>query len=343
MKSVTLDKLQRPLKDLRISVTDRCNFRCRYCMPEEIFGPDYSFLSNDKILSFDEIERITRIFVSLGVRKLRITGGEPLLRRGLPQLIERLNKIDGVEDIGLTTNGSLLKKFAPDLYKAGLSRVTVSLDSLEEERFFYLNGNRSKVQRVLEGIQAAAEVGMKIKINMVVQKGKNEQDILQMAQYFKENKHILRFIEYMDVGNYNGWELKEVVSKQEIVNMIHQVMPLERIEANYAGEVATRYRYIGSDEEIGVISSVTDSFCSSCTRARISAEGKLYTCLFASKGNDLRELLRSDYTDEEITDVVRDIWNNREDRYSDERLSNSNKKLCLKLKCHISVVNIKLT
>ncbi|KAA0804366.1 GTP 3',8-cyclase MoaA [Bacillus sp. JAS102] len=331
MKSVTLDKLQRPLKDLRISVTDRCNFRCRYCMPEEIFGPDYSFLSNDKILSFDEIERITRIFVSLGVRKLRITGGEPLLRRGLPQLIERLNKIDGVEDIGLTTNGSLLKKFAPDLYKAGLSRVTVSLDSLEEERFFYLNGNRSKVQRVLEGIQAAAEVGMKIKINMVVQKGKNEQDILQMAQYFKENKHILRFIEYMDVGNYNGWDLKEVVSKQEIVDTIHQVMPLERIEANYAGEVATRYRYIGSDEEIGIISSVTDSFCSSCTRARISAEGKLYTCLFASKGSDLRELLRSEYTDEEITDIVSDIWNNREDRYSDERLSNSNKKAMPKI------------
>ncbi|PED56729.1 GTP 3',8-cyclase MoaA [Bacillus anthracis] len=331
MKSVTLDKLQRPLKDLRISVTDRCNFRCRYCMPEEIFGPDYSFLSNDKILSFDEIERITRIFVSLGVRKLRITGGEPLLRRGLPQLIERLNKIDGVEDIGLTTNGSLLKKFAPDLYKAGLSRVTVSLDSLEEERFFYLNGNRSKVQRVLEGIQAAAEVGMKIKINMVVKKGKNEQDILQMAQYFKENKHILRFIEYMDVGNYNGWELKEVVSKQEIVDAIHQVMPLERIEANYAGEVATRYRYIGSEEEIGIISSVTDSFCSSCTRARISAEGKLYTCLFASKGNDLRELLRSGYTDEEITDIVRDIWNNREDRYSDERLSNTSKKRAPKI------------
>ncbi len=331
MKSVTLDKLQRPLKDLRISVTDRCNFRCRYCMPEEIFGPDYSFLSNDKILSFDEIERITRIFVSLGVRKLRITGGEPLLRRGLPKLIERLNKIDGVEDIGLTTNGSLLKKFAPDLYKAGLSRVTVSLDSLVEDRFFYLNGNRSKVQRVLEGIQAAAEVGMKIKINMVVQKGKNEQDILQMAQYFKENKHILRFIEYMDVGNYNGWDLKEVVSKQEIVDTIHQVMPLERIEANYSGEVATRYRYIGSDEEIGIISSVTDSFCSSCTRARISAEGKLYTCLFASKGNDLRELLRSEHTDEDITDVVRDIWNNREDRYSDERLNHTNKKTIPKI------------
>ncbi|QBP92007.1 GTP 3',8-cyclase MoaA [Bacillus mycoides] len=331
MKSVTLDKLDRPLKDLRISVTDRCNLRCRYCMPEEIFGRDYSFLSNDKILSFDEIERITRIFVSLGVRKLRITGGEPLLRKGLPELIQRLNEIEGVEDIGLTTNGSLLKKFAPDLYKAGLSRVTVSLDSLDEERFSYLNGNRSKVKTVLAGIQAAAEVGMKIKMNMVVQKGKNEQDIVQMAEYFKENKHILRFIEYMDVGNYNGWELGEVVSKQEIVEMIHKVMPLERIEANYPGEVATRYRYIGSDEEIGIISSVTDSFCSSCTRARISAEGKLYTCLFASKGNDLKELLRFGYTDEEITNIIRDIWNNRSDRYSDERLSGTNKKTMPKI------------
>ncbi|WP_241138973.1 GTP 3',8-cyclase MoaA [Bacillus mycoides] len=331
MKSVTLDKLDRPLKDLRISVTDRCNFRCRYCMPEEIFGRDYSFLSNDKILSFDEIERITRIFVSLGVRKLRITGGEPLLRKDLPELIQRLNEIDGVEDIGLTTNGSLLKKFAPDLYNAGLSRVTVSLDSLNEERFSYLNGNRSKVKTVLAGIQAAAEAGMKIKMNMVVQKGKNEQDIVQMAEYFKENKHILRFIEYMDVGNFNGWELGEVVSKQEIVEMIHKVMPLERIEANYPGEVATRYRYVGSEEEIGIISSVTDSFCSSCTRARISAEGKLYTCLFASKGNDLKELLRSGYTDEEITNGIRDIWNNRSDRYSDERLSNTNKKAMPKI------------
>ncbi|MBM6644614.1 GTP 3',8-cyclase MoaA [Bacillus sp. RIT 809] len=331
MKSVTLDKLDRPLKDLRISVTDRCNFRCRYCMPEEIFGRDYAFLSNDKILSFDEIERITRIFVSLGVRKLRITGGEPLLRKDLPELIQRLNEIDGVEDIGLTTNGSLLKKFAPDLYKAGLSRVTVSLDSLNEERFSYLNGNRSKVKTVLAGIQAAAEAGMKIKMNMVVQKGKNEQDIVQMAEYFKENKHILRFIEYMDVGNFNGWELSEVVSKQEIVEMIHKVIPLERIEANYPGEVATRYRYIGSDEEIGIISSVTDSFCSSCTRARISAEGKLYTCLFASKGNDLKELLRSGYTDEAITNIIRDIWNNRSDRYSDERLSNTNNKTMPKI------------
>lgn len=288
-------------------------------------------MSNDKILSFDEIERITRIFVSLGVRKLRITGGEPLLRKDLPELIQRLNEIDGVEDIGLTTNGSLLKKFAPDLYKAGLSRVTVSLDSLNEERFSYLNGNRSKVKMVLAGIQVAAEAGMKIKMNMVVQKGKNEQDIVQMAQYFKENKHILRFIEYMDVGNYNGWELGEVVSKQEILEMIHKVMPLERIEANYPGEVATRYRYIDSDEEIGIISSVTDSFCSSCTRARISAEGKLYTCLFASKGNDLKELLRFGYTDEEITNVIRDIWNNRSDRYSEERLTNTSNKAMPKI------------
>jgi GTP 3',8-cyclase len=325
MKNVVLDKLHRPLRDLRISVIDRCNFRCRYCMPEEIFGPDYSFLPNDKILSFDEIERLTRIFVSLGVKKLRITGGEPLLRKNLPELIERLNKIDGVEDIGLTTNGSLLKKFASDLYKAGLSRVTVSLDSLDEERFAYLNGNRSKVKTVLEGIQAASEAGMKIKVNMVVQKNKNVQDIIPMAQYFKEKKHILRFIEYMDVGNCNGWKLDEVVSKREILETIHKVMPLELLEANYQGEVATRYRYVDSGQEIGIISSVTDSFCSSCTRARISAEGKLYTCLFASQGHNLRELLCSEHTDKAITDVIYAIWNNRSDRYSDERLSNTNK------------------
>lgn len=326
MKHVVLDKLHRPLRDLRISVTDRCNFRCRYCMPEEIFGPGYSFLPNDKILSFDEIERLTRIFVSLGVKKLRITGGEPLLRKDLPRLIERLNQIDGVEDIALTTNGSLLKKFASDLYKAGLSRVTVSLDSLEEERFAYMNGNKSKVKTVLEGIQTASEAGMKIKVNMVVQKGKNDQDIIPMAQYFKEKQHIIRFIEYMDVGNSNDWKLDEVMSKQEILETIHKVMPFEPIEANYHGEVATRYRYTDSDQEMGVISSVTDSFCSSCTRARISAEGKLYTCLFASKGNDLRELLRSGQTDKAITDAICAIWGNRSDRYSDERLSNTNKK-----------------
>ncbi|WP_088011153.1 GTP 3',8-cyclase MoaA [Gottfriedia acidiceleris] len=325
MKNVALDKHQRPLQDLRISVTDRCNFRCRYCMPEEIFGPDYSFLSQDKILSFDEIERLTRIFVSLGVRKIRITGGEPLLRKNLPKLIERLKKIDGVEDIALTTNGTLLKKFANDLYEAGLRRVTVSIDSLDEERFSYMSGNRGNVKSVLEGIQAAADIGMKVKINMVVQKGKNEQDIIPMAQYFKEKKHILRFIEYMDVGNYNGWKLDEVVAKQTIIDMINEIMPLEFTEANYVGEVANRYRYKDSDDEIGIISSVTDSFCSTCTRARISAEGKLYTCLFASKGYDLKELVRSNQNDEQIKETILSIWSNRTDRYSDERLSNTKK------------------
>lgn len=323
MKNVALDKHQRPLRDLRISVTDRCNFRCRYCMPEEIFGPDYSFLPEDKILSFDEIERLSQIFVSLGVRKLRITGGEPLLRKDLPELIKRLNQIDGVEDIGLTTNGSLLKKFAKDLYDAGLKRVTVSLDSLDEERFSNMSGNRGKVKAVLEGIQAASEVGMKVKINMVVQKGKNEKDILPMALYFKEKKHILRFIEYMDVGNYNGWKLDEVIPKQVIIDLINEIMQLEYQEANYLGEVANRFRYKDSDDEIGIISSVTDSFCSSCTRARISAEGKLYTCLFATKGYDLRELVRSNQNDNEITAFIHSIWSNRTDRYSDERLNHT--------------------
>jgi len=319
MKETILDKLQRPLKDLRLSVTDRCNFRCRYCMPEEIFGPNYPYLASEKILSFDEMERLTRIFVSLGVRKVRITGGEPLLRRDLPELIRRLNSIDGVEDIAITTNGSLLKKFAPLLFAAGLRRVTVSLDSLDDERFKQLNGNRSKVARVLEGIQAASDTGLKVKVNMVVQKGKNDQDIIPMAKYFKENKHTLRFIEYMDVGNSNRWRMEEVMTKQEILNRIEEVMPFEHIKPNYAGEVATRYRYIDSDQEIGIISSVTDSFCSSCSRARISAEGKLYTCLFASKGYDLRHLLRSEQTDDGIADKIIDIWNHRSDRYSDER------------------------
>jgi cyclic pyranopterin phosphate synthase len=323
VKNVILDKLHRPLRDLRISVTDRCNFRCRYCMPEEIFGPEYSFLSSDKILSFDEIERLASIFVSLGVRKLRITGGEPLLRKDLPELIQRLKRIDGVEDIALTTNGSLLKKFASDLYRAGLSRVTVSLDSLDEERFTYMNGYRSKVKTVLEGIQTASDIGMKVKVNMVVQKGKNDQDIIPMAQYFKEKKHTLRFIEYMDVGNSNGWRLDEVMSKQEILDRIGEVMPLEQIEAHYHGEVATRYRYLDSDQEIGIISSVTDSFCSTCTRARISAEGKLYTCLFASKGYDLQSLLRSGQTDDVIANAICEIWSDRLDRYSDERVSNT--------------------
>ncbi|OZI10790.1 GTP 3',8-cyclase MoaA [Bacillaceae bacterium SAS-127] len=319
MNTEVRDKLRRPLRDLRLSVTDRCNFRCRYCMPEEIFGSDYSFLPSDKILSFDEMERLVKIFVSFGVKKIRITGGEPLLRRNLPELIERIDQIDGVEDIALTTNGALLKKHAEALAKAGLSRVSVSLDSLNEERFLAMNGNRGKVKSVLEGIEKAANVGMKVKVNMVVQKGKNDQDIIPMARFFKEEKHTLRFIEYMDVGNSNGWRLDDVTSKQDILNQVNQFSPIEPMAPNYSGEVATRYRYIDSDQEIGIISSVTDSFCSTCTRARISAEGKLYTCLFATAGTDLRKLLRSGQSDDAIAEIVENVWSHRGDRYSDER------------------------
>jgi len=300
-------------------VTDRCNFRCQYCMPAEVFGPDFAFLPSDKILSFEEIERLVKIFVSLGVKKVRITGGEPLLRRDLPKLIERIHRIEGVEDIALTTNGTLLKKYAHDLAKAGLSRVAVSLDSLNEERFFEMNGHRGKVKTVLEGIEKAAEAGLFVKINMVVQKGVNEQDIVSMAEFFKDKQHILRFIEYMDVGNSNGWRMDDVVSKKEIIEQIHQISPLKTVEPNYKGEVAARYQYQDESGEIGVISSVTDSFCSTCSRARISAEGKLYTCLFATDGTDLRELLRSGEDDTAIIQSISNVWENRNDRYSDER------------------------
>ncbi len=288
-------------------------------MPSEVFGPDYAFLPSDKILSFEEIERLVKIFVSLGVKKIRITGGEPLLRRELPKLIERIHRIEGVEDIALTTNGTLLKKYANDLAKAGLSRVSVSLDSLNEECFSEMNGHRGKVQTVLEGIEKAAEAGLQVKINMVVQKGKNDQDIVEMAEFFKEKQHILRYIEYMDVGNSNGWRLDDVVSKKEIVDKVHQFSPLKPVEPNYKGEVASRYQYEDGQGEIGVISSVTDSFCSTCSRARISAEGKLYTCLFATEGTNLRNLLRSEADDETIKGCITSVWENRNDRYSDER------------------------
>ncbi len=311
--------MQRPLRDLRISVTDRCNFRCQYCMPAEVFGPDFAFLPSDKILNFEEIERLVRIFVSLGVKKIRITGGEPLLRKDLPKLIECIRRIDGVEDIALTTNGTLLKKYANDLAKAGLDRVAVSLDSLNEDRFFEMNGHRGKVKTVLEGIEKAAEAGLLVKINMVVQKGINEQDIITMAEFFREKQHILRFIEYMDVGNSNGWQMDEVVSKKEIIEKLHQVFPLQTVQPNYKGEVATRYQYQDNSGEVGVISSVTDSFCSNCSRARISAEGKLYTCLFATNGTDLRELLRTGADDAAIIQCITEVWENRTDRYSDER------------------------
>ncbi|WP_409348165.1 GTP 3',8-cyclase MoaA [Paenibacillus gyeongsangnamensis] len=317
------DQLNRPLRDLRISVTDRCNFRCRYCMPEEIFGLDYPFLPKDKILTFEEITRLAELFVSLGITKLRITGGEPLLRKDLPTLIRSLSHIEGVGDIALTTNGVFLPKYAEELRAAGLERVTVSLDSLDDERFRQMNGGKAGVQAVLDGIQAAAQAGLQVKINMVVQKGVNDQDILPMAAYFQEKKINLRFIEFMDVGNTNGWKLDQVVPKQQIIDLIHEQMPLEPIEARYKGEVATRYRYQGTDQEVGMISSVTDAFCSTCTRARISAEGSLYTCLFASKGYELRDMLRSGQTDDEIRAYIERIWRGRTDRYSEERLSHT--------------------
>ncbi|MGP1907689.1 GTP 3',8-cyclase MoaA [Metabacillus sp. JX24] len=316
-----LDSLDRPLRDLRISVTDRCNFRCSYCMPEHLFGKDYPFLSSDRILTFEEIHRLAEIFASLGTQKIRLTGGEPLLRRELPVLIAMLRNVDGINDIGLTTNGSLLKTFASELAEAGLKRVTVSLDALNRDLFLSMNGKRGEAAQVIGGIEAAAGAGLSVKINMVVQKGVNETEILPMASFFKEKGHTLRFIEYMDVGNANGWELSQVASKQEILQVIEDKYPLKAIPPAYPGEVASRYEYMDGSGEIGVISSVTDSFCSSCSRARISAEGTLYTCLFASKGHDLRSLLRSNIDDAMLKAEIANVWNLRHDRYSDERMN----------------------
>jgi cyclic pyranopterin phosphate synthase len=315
------DMMQRPLRDLRISVTDRCNFRCTYCMPAEIFGPGYRFMEKDKLLTFEEMVRLTQIFTKLGVEKIRLTGGEPLLREELPKLISMINAVKGVKDIALTTNGSRLAKAAPLLKEAGLNRVTVSLDSLDDARFASINGVGFSVRPILDGIDAAAKAGFAIKINMVVKKGSNEEDILPMARYFKEKGHTLRFIEFMDVGNSNGWKLDQVVPSRDIVAAIHAEMPLEPIDANYYGEVASRYRYAGTQQEIGLISSVTHAFCATCTRARLSAEGRLFTCLFASEGTDLRAPLRDGASDAEMEELIRSVWVKRSDRYSEDRLS----------------------
>lgn len=325
-----MDRLGRPLRDLRLSVTDRCNFRCRYCMPAEIFGPNYPFLAQDKLLSFDEMERLVKIFTTFGVKKLRITGGEPLLRKNLASFIERIKDINEIEDIAITTNGILLKKYARELKDAGLDRVTVSLDNLDDERFGYLNGRGVKVQPIIEGMDAAAEAGLNVKVNMVVQKGVNDQDILPMAKFFKDRNYTLRFIEFMDVGNSNGWKLDHVLHNAEILKLIHDVMPLKAVSQNYYGEVAKRYQYLDSEAEIGFISSVTQAFCSTCTRARMSAEGSLYTCLFATEGTDLRTPLRKGLSDEEIKAIIQNVWLKREDRYSEVRLSHTklpNKKI----------------
>ena len=314
------DALDRPLRDLRISVTDRCNFRCRYCMPKEIFNRDYEFLARDFLLSFEEITRLVRVFADLGVDKIRLTGGEPLLRRDLEHLIEMLAAVDGIEDLTLTTNGSLLARKAEALAAAGLRRLSVSLDSLEDEVFMAMNDVGFPVARVLEGIDAAAAAGLSpIKVNCVVKRGVNEEGVVDMARHFRGTGHILRFIEYMDVGHSNGWRLDDVVPSAEIVTRIGAVFPLEPVEPNYRGEVADRWRYRDGLGEVGVISSVTAPFCATCTRARLSAEGKLYTCLFATDGHDLRALLRDGASDEDLAAALTAVWRARTDRYSEIR------------------------
>ena len=317
------DTLNRPLRDLRISVTDRCNFRCVYCMPKEVFGPGYQFLHRDQILTFEEITRLARIFALHGVQKIRLTGGEPLVRRDLQLLVGMLAEIPDL-DLTLTTNGSLLSKQAPALKEAGLKRVTVSLDSLDDEIFKAMNDVDFPVARVLEGMDEAARVGLgPIKVNMVVKRGLNDSSILPMARFFRKKGYILRFIEYMDVGHTNGWRLDDVVPAAEIIKRIDAEMPLEAIDPNYPGEVAERWRYKDGSGEIGVVASVTQAFCSTCTRARLSAEGKLYTCLFAIKGFDLRDLLRSGASDDEISQAIAQVWSKRTDRYSEIRSENT--------------------
>jgi len=314
-----LDTFNRPLRDLRISVTDRCNFRCVYCMPKEVFGKDFQFLPRAEILSFEEIERLVRVFVRLGVRKVRLTGGEPLVRRNIERLVEMLAKI-GDLDLTLTTNGSLLAAKARALRDAGLKRVTVSLDSLDDAVFKAMNDVDFPVAKVLEGMDAAEAAGLApIKVNMVVKRGLNEQSILPMARHFRGTGRILRFIEYMDVGSSNGWRLDDVVSAREIIATIDRELPLEPVERNYTGEVAERWRYKDGSGEIGVIASVTQAFCADCTRARLSADGSLFTCLFATQGHDLRPLVRSDATDAQIAESISAIWTARDDRYSELR------------------------
>lgn len=314
------DRLGRVLADLRISVTDRCNFRCTYCMPKEIFNRDYKFLNRSALLSFEEITRLASVFTSLGARKIRLTGGEPLLRAGLEKLVSMLANTGGVSDLTLTTNGVLLPRKAQALADAGLDRVTVSLDSLSDEIFGAMNDVGAKVADVLHGIEAAASAGLTpVKINMVVKRGVNDHSILEMADYFRGSGYILRFIEYMDVGATNGWRLDEVTPAHEIVDRIDRVFPIEPVEPNYRGEVARRWRYLDGAGEIGVIASVTQPFCGDCTRVRLSAEGKLYTCLFAIGGTDLREAVRSGASDAVLRSMIATVWSNRTDQYSELR------------------------
>jgi len=313
------DRRARPLRDLRISVTDRCNFRCVYCMPKKVFGKDYPFLAHREVLTFEEIARLAHIFTRLGIEKIRLTGGEPLVRRDVERLIGMLAAIPGL-DLTLTTNGSLLARKARALSAAGLKRVTVSLDSLDDAVFRRMNDVDFPVSRVLEGIDAAAAAGLApVKINMVVKRGVNDASIVPMARHFRGSGHILRFIEYMDVGHTNGWRMDDVVTAAQIVDMIGAEAPLEPIDPNYRSEVAARWRYRDGSGEIGVIASVTQAFCRNCTRARLSTEGRLYTCLFATSGHDLKSLLRGGAADDAIADAIGAVWRNRSDRYSEIR------------------------
>ncbi len=314
------DVFGRLLQDLRISVTDRCNFRCTYCMPKELFGERYEFLPRNEILSFEEIERLSKIFVGLGVTKLRITGGEPLLRTELPTLIQKLSVIEGLADLSLTTNGYLLPQMAKDLKRAGLDRVTISLDSLNDDVFGEMNGRGFRVERVLDAIHSAEDVGLgPVKINSVVQRGVNDHLMVEMAEHFRASGNIVRFIEYMDVGTLNGWRLDDVVPSKDLASLIDAEHPIEAIERNAASETAERYRYKDGSGELGFISSVTEPFCGDCTRARLSTDGKLFTCLFASDGRELRDPLRTGATDDEIEALITRVWEERTDRYSEER------------------------
>jgi len=314
------DTLGRPLRDLRISVTDRCNFRCVYCMPREVFGPSFQFLQRDELLTFEEIARLARLFVDLGVEKLRITGGEPLVRKDLPALIAMLAPIPGLRDLTLTTNGALLPRLAGPLTEAGLRRVTVSLDALDDDTFMRMNDAGVPVARVLEGIAAAAAAGLSpIKVNAVVKRGLNEHAIVDLATHFRGTGHIVRFIEFMDVGTTNGWRMDDVIPAREIIERIDARYPLEPVDPNYAGEVAKRWRYRDGGGEVGVISSVTQPFCGACTRARLSPEGELFTCLFAANGTDLRAPLRAGADDAGLRRIITDRWRIRADRYSELR------------------------
>jgi cyclic pyranopterin phosphate synthase len=322
---VITDKLNRPLRDLRISVTDRCNFRCVYCMPKEVFGAGYPFLPHGDILSFEEIARLGRIFVAHGVEKFRLTGGEPLVRRNIEQLVGMLTEIDGVEDIALTTNGSLLSaKKAKALKSAGLQRITISLDSLDDAVFKSMNDVGFPVSKVLQAVDNALAAGLApVKIDMVVKRGVNDQSIVEMAEHFRGTGVILRFIEFMDVGTTNGWHMEDVVPAQEILDTLNAAWPIEPVEANYRGEVAARWRYLDGQGEFGIIASVTMPFCRDCTRARLSADGQLYTCLFGTRAHDFRSLLRSEASDDEISAFLQRVWGNRTDRYSEMRSENT--------------------